>query len=104
MKKIATVTGTAALTLALLTGCGSNDKRDVEGVKSMDPDYIEVYNNTDGRPNVVLLCLRGVGFASTTREYAALMPIEDWNEFCKTKMKSRSVQDDQRGENGNGPQ
>jgi len=66
MKKIATVTGSAALALALLTGCGSNDKRDVEGVKSMDPDYIEVYNNTDGRPNVVLLCIRGVGFASAS--------------------------------------
>jgi len=31
------------------------------------------------------------------------MPIEKWDDFCKTKMKERSVQDDQRGENGNGP-
>jgi hypothetical protein len=38
-----------------LSGCGSNNFRDIEGVPSQRPDEIKVFNNVDGHPNVVKL-------------------------------------------------
>lgn len=39
----------AAGALVLILGaCGSDNFRDVKGVRSQDPDSLEVYNNVDG--------------------------------------------------------
>lgn len=93
----------AGLTTAALIGgvaaCGTNDKRDLEGISSYDPEYAETYNNTDGRPNVVLMCIRGVGFASTTRDFTSLMRVESWDKFC-SQFKQHSVDKDQLRKNG----
>lgn len=73
----------AVIAVGGLTACGANDKRDLEGVASTDPDYAEIFNNTDGRPNVQLLCIRGVGFSSTTRDFTSLARVPEWDAFCK---------------------
>lgn len=92
-----------AVSIALLTGCGANNMRDIEGVKSMDPDYIEIYNSTDKHPNLELVCIRGVAFVTTTRQGAgAFKLVPGWDDFCLSKA-SRSVQESQEGKNGNGP-
>lgn len=71
----------------LLTGCGSNNFRDVKGVPSRDPDSIAVYNNVDANPNIAKLCIDGVGFATTTRDYNSIMRVPDWDAECKLVQK-----------------
>ncbi len=73
----------AVFALALLGGaCAGNNFRDVEGVASQDPDSIAVYNNVDRHPNIVKVCIQGVAFATTTRDYAALTRVPEWDRTC----------------------
>jgi hypothetical protein len=97
-KKIAAVLAVAVLGLGM-TGCGVNDKRDMEDVSSYDPEYAEVYNNTDGRPNIGLVCVRGAGFATTTRDFTSLMRVEKWDAFC-AQFPQHSVDKGQLRKNG----
>jgi len=72
-----------ALGAVLLAGCGRDNFRDVEGVPSKDPDAITLWNNVDGNPNVVRICLDGVAFATTTRQYGdAIMRVPEWDAQC----------------------
>lgn len=71
----------------LLAGCASRDNfRDIEGVKSERPDVVRVFNNVDKHPNVVMLCIQGAGFATTTRDYNSIMRVPEWDEQCKAAM------------------
>jgi hypothetical protein len=67
---------------ALVAGCSSNNFRDVEGVPSNDPDKIEVFNNVDQHPNLVVVCIHGVAFVTTTREYNAVTRVEKLDRIC----------------------
>jgi hypothetical protein len=79
-KLLGVVVGVAALGTACSPG---NNFRDVEGVKSQDPDLIESYNNLDGHPNIAKVCIDGVAFATTTREaQAAIQRVPDWDSTC----------------------
>ena len=82
MKRIAAFTVAAAL---LLTACGSDNFRDVKGVKSQDPDSIEVYNNVDKHPNIARVCIDSVAFATTTRNFSAIMRVPEWDNECKLR-------------------
>lgn len=75
--------------LLLGTACASRDNfRDIEGVKSERPDVVRVFNNVDKHPNVTMLCIHGVGFATTTRTYGdAIMRVPEWDSYCKEQMK-----------------
>lgn len=44
-----------------------------------DPDKIELYLNIDQYPNVVRLCIGGVAFATTTRDFTALVRVPEWD-------------------------
>lgn len=69
--------------LLTLAGCGgSNNFRDVEGVESQDPDKIEVFNNVDEHPNIVMVCIHGVAFVTTTRDYNAITRVEKLDAQC----------------------
>lgn len=80
MKKLIT----AAFALAALAAACSpgNNFRDVEGVPSQDPDKIEVFNNVDQHPNLALVCIHGVAFATTTRDYDAVTRVPEWDKTC----------------------
>jgi hypothetical protein len=78
-----------ALALALgggiAAGC-SNQLNDLGGVSQAKPDYVMTYLNVSDFPNVTLICIRGVGFATTTRDNnAAITRIPEWDAFCATK-------------------
>lgn len=65
-----------------LSACGHNNFRDVTGVKSQTP-YIEVWSNVDRAPNIFLVCIHGVGFATTTRNYGdAIQRVPEWDTYC----------------------
>jgi len=80
VKKVVLVAAAAGL---LLAGCGRDNFRDVEGVPSKDPDSVVLWNNVDGHPNVVRVCLDGVAFATTTRDYGdSIMRVPEWDSKC----------------------
>jgi hypothetical protein len=57
----------------LLAGCGTGQQwRDLEGQPQTEPDKVRLITNINGYPNVVALCIEGVGFVTTTRDYTSL--------------------------------
>ncbi len=80
-KKIILAAAGLAITLAACTP--GNNFRDVEGVKSRNPDKIENYNNMDQHANVGRLCIDGVAFMTTTRDYHAIQRVPEWDRWCQ---------------------
>lgn len=72
------VTGTAiAITaMSLFTACGSDgglpgssqQLRDLENVPPTEPEKVRLVVNVNDYPNIVLMCVEGVGFITTTRD------------------------------------
>jgi len=81
-KRIALGIAAVVMVAGTATACGSNNKRDLNNINSLNPDYAEIYNNTDSHPNIGLICVRGVGFATTTRDYNSLTRVPEWDKFC----------------------
>lgn len=79
----AIVVGVAALALVAGAACTpGNNFRDVEGVDSKDADKYVVYNNVDRHPNLVLVCISGTAFITTTREFNAVTRVPDLDKTC----------------------
>lgn len=80
----------AVIGVLSLGACSARDNfRDVEGVRSQEPDSIEVFSNVDKHPNIAKLCIDGVAFATTTREgNSALTRVEAWDRTCPNKPKA----------------
>lgn len=98
--KLAAAVAAGLLGLGALTGCGANNTRDQENIKSGDADYSETYTNGDSYPNTTLQCIRGVGIATTTRSGAgAWHRVPEWDAFCK-QFKQRAVDPSQTRKNG----
>lgn len=75
------------MVVALLVGACSpgNNFRDVEGVRSQNPDLVENYNNMDQHPNLGKVCIDGVAFLTTTRNYGdAVQRVPEWDRTCPT--------------------
>lgn len=85
--RIALAIGGVALALTVGTAAGcSNQLNDLGGVSQVHPDYSLTYLNVSGFPNVTMICIRGVGFATTTRDnLAAIQPIHEWDSFCTSQ-------------------
>jgi len=89
VKKAAAATVTGLTALALLGGCGSLNEGnatsgDLKGVPAVKPDKIEAYNNVDGHPNMVRLCIGKVAFLTTSRDAGNnLIRVPEWDvPFC----------------------
>lgn len=89
-RRIAAIAAVIALGVGVLTGCGNDNFRDREGVESINPDYVENYTNMDKHPNMGLVCIRGAGFMTTTRDFSAVTPVKEWDSFC-AQFKSHNV-------------
>lgn len=99
-KKIAAGIAAVAIGVLSLTGCGNNNVRDQENIHAFDPDYAENYNNGDGYPNITLVCIRGAGFATTTRQGAgAWRQVHEWDDFC-SNFKDHDIVPSQERQNG----
>lgn len=46
-------------------------------------DHYDVFYNMDGHPNLVRVCVGGVGILTTTREYGdAINIVDEWSDYC----------------------
>jgi hypothetical protein len=80
-------TGVVAIAAAgIIAGCTSPQLDDLKGVNPQYPNYAATWVNVDGFPNVTELCINGVAFATTTRDYNAIMRIPQWDAFCATQI------------------
>ena len=90
-----TVIGAAAAaavigTTVFAAGC-SNQLNDLGGVGQVKPDYIVTVLNVESFPNVTEMCIRGAGFATTTRDYDAIIRVPAWDPFCATQVPASGV-------------
>jgi hypothetical protein len=87
-KRTLTAAGALAIAAAIgvTAGC-SNQLNDQKDVGQTHADYIMTYLNVADFPNVTLLCIKGAGFATTTRDnLAAIQRVPEWDAFCATKI------------------
>jgi hypothetical protein len=90
--KLGVIVPALALTAALaLAGCSDQlgDRGGEEGAepdKISDVDYIEVFRNADNFPNVAMVCVRGIAFATTAsrdgQSSPALIRVPEWDPRC----------------------
>jgi hypothetical protein len=88
----------AAAMLVMVVACGSGTPQndDLQNVPPSYPNYAALYINVDGYPNVVELCINGIGVMTTQRSgLAAAQHIPEWDAFCKTQEGKRATQDGQ---------
>jgi hypothetical protein len=77
------ITSVALLGL-LLTSASSCDEQDtsngdLKGVTANTPEKIEGYNNVDGHPNIVVLCIHKVAWVTTSRAGEALRRVPEYD-------------------------
>lgn len=70
---------------ALVTASCSNQLKDQGGIPQASPDYAVTIMNADNYPNITLVCFKGAGFMTTTRDYNPSTEVPEWDDFCKTK-------------------
>jgi hypothetical protein len=73
-------------TAGIAAGCASPQLNDLRNSPTNYPNYSMTYINVDGFPNVTELCINGVAFATTTRDYTSIMRIPQWDAFCATQI------------------
>lgn len=72
----------AVVVLGLLgVGCTST-LQDLEGVDAIPPDSYEVFQSPDLFPNVARVCVDGVAFVTTTRDYQQVTRVPEWDSDC----------------------
>lgn len=93
-------TATRALLLAatgaalVLAGCSDQlgDRGGQEGSppdKILDVDYVEVFRNADGFPNVSRVCVDGIAFATSSTGRgessggASIIRVPEWDAVCR---------------------
>lgn len=74
----------AAAIFLVLAGC-SNQLKDQGDIQQASPDYAVTIMNADDYPNMTLVCFKGVGFMTTTRDLNAAVEVPEWNAFCASK-------------------
>lgn len=91
MKRLAALT----VLLLLLTACQETHLQDIDTetrwlelstesivVKVGPPDSIEVFQNVQLHPNIARVCIDGVAFLTTTRDFDAIDRVPEWDAFC----------------------
>ena len=81
MKKFLVIAGALAVTIGL-AGCPQQQIRDLEDVPAKDPDRVSVYTNVDLYPNMVVVCVDGTAWVTTTRDYAPVQPAPGLDKTC----------------------
>ena len=72
--------------VALVLSACSNQLNDLNGIGQTQPNYAVTVLNVNGFPNFTMLCYRGLGFLTTTRQFNAIQRVPEWDAFCATKV------------------
>lgn len=76
---------TAAVTVVAVTGgCDQAEERDLEKIIQQQPQKAEIYSNVNKHPNIVRLCIDGVAFYTTSRDFNAIGRVLEWDAWCKS--------------------
>lgn len=46
------------------------------------PDSLTVYQNIDGHPTIAKLCIEGLAFRTTSRDYESAERVPEWDKTC----------------------
>ncbi len=88
--------GAAALALAGCLGFGNPTTNDLKNSPDVYPNFSSTILNVDGFPNITMICYRGAGFATTTRDAAgAITLVPEWDKFCTSQDGKAATQDGQ---------
>jgi hypothetical protein len=77
--------GAAAVAALALSGCMNDSIRDYEEAEVRDPDHITLWNSVDLHPNIARTCTDGVAWATTSRDFTAIIRVPEWDDFCATQ-------------------
>lgn len=99
-KKVAAMAASAAagviMTLSGVSACGAGHPQlnDLQNVNPSYPNYAGLYMNVDNFPNIVMLCINGAGFATTTRDNSASAAflVPEWDKFCAAQIGKQATQ------------
>lgn len=84
--KLSTIAAALVLVItSLIVAACSNQLNDLGGINQASPDYALTYLNVSSFPNITLVCIKGVGFATTTRSGTDLVMVPEWDSFCQSK-------------------
>jgi hypothetical protein len=84
MKTRTAIATVAAVAGIALTGCTST-LQDLEGIEATPPDSYEVFQSPDLFPNIARVCVDGVAFVATTRDYQQVTRVPEWDAACGAK-------------------
>jgi hypothetical protein len=73
-------------TAGIVAGCASPQLDDLRNITVQYPNYAVTWMNVSQFPNITEVCINGVAFATTTRDYNAIMRIPQWDAFCATQI------------------
>lgn len=79
-KTLIAVVATAAV--VGLSGCANQTTRDLENIHIQEPDSTRLYANVDKYPNIVVNCIDGVAFVTTTRDYDGITRVPELDATC----------------------
>ncbi len=83
MKKIVAVVA-AGFAVVSLSACSGANSRDLKGTTFVDPQKIETTINIDKNPNLTRICIDGVAFLTTSREYGdGVTRVPEWDAWCR---------------------
>ena len=71
----------AGVGIVAAVGCTST-LQDLENVDAVPPDSYEVFQSPDLFPNIARVCIDGVAFVATTRDYQQITRIKEWDAYC----------------------
>lgn len=71
----------AAVAAVAAAGCTST-LQDLENVDAVPPDSYEVFQSPDLFPNIARVCVDGVAFVTTTRDYQQVTRVPEWDAEC----------------------
>ena len=85
--RLAALGAAAVITAGIVAGCAGNPQLDdLRNTSVLYPNYAVTFMNVSNFPNVTELCINGIAFATTTRDYNAILRIPQWDAFCATQI------------------
>lgn len=85
-KKLIALGAGVVVTAGIVAGCESPQLNDLRNSPTNYPNYSMTYINVSGFPNVTELCINGLAFYTTTRDYNAIARVPQWDAFCATQI------------------